>query len=83
MKAFYTLILVLFAGAALGQTEPKTCSDFEIWFWGGNDCIGTQTRHSGAKFIGLFGKKFYLSGTFFGLMGISTKGNSRNIHLLV
>lgn len=65
MKAFYTLIFVLMAGTAYGQNDLRTCSEFEIFVWGGNECLGTKTYGSREKFVGRFGKIFFISGSYF------------------
>jgi hypothetical protein len=50
MKAFYTLILVLLAGAAYGQSNLPACQGSDSARW--SNCFGSWTASDGDKYVG-------------------------------
>jgi hypothetical protein len=52
MKAFYTLILVLMAGTALGQSNLPACQGSDATRW--NNCFGSWTVSTGEMYVGEF-----------------------------
>ena len=50
MKTFYTLILILMAGTALGQSNLPACQGSDATRW--SNCFGSWTSSSGNKYVG-------------------------------
>jgi hypothetical protein len=50
MKAFYTLIFVLMAGTAYGQSNLPACQGSDATRW--NNCFGSWTASNGNKYVG-------------------------------
>ena len=52
MKAFYTLIFVLLAGTAYGQSNLPACQGSDTASW--DNCFGIENFSGGAKYVGEF-----------------------------
>jgi hypothetical protein len=52
MKAFYTLILVLLAGTAYGQSNLPACQGNDVSKW--SNCIGEETINDRHQYKGEF-----------------------------
>ena len=50
MKVIYTLIFVLLAGAAYGQSSLPACKGDDAFRW--SNCTGTKTNLDGRKYVG-------------------------------
>ena len=82
MKAFYTLILVLMAGTAYGQSNLPSCQggDGSTWSY----CFGTytvtQAPYKGDVYVGEFGALgvFHGKGTYFHLNGDKYMGGFKD-----
>ena len=74
MKAIYTLILVLLAGTAYGQSNLPACQGSDASKW--SNCFGSWTASDGDKYVGEFkdGKRKG-QGTYFLLADNQFKGH--------
>ena len=52
MKSIYTLILVLMAGTAYGQSSLPACQGSDATRW--SNCFGSWTGSNGEKYVGGF-----------------------------
>ena len=52
MKAFYTLILILLASTAYGQSNLPACQGSDVSSW--SNCSGAVTFADGNKYVGEF-----------------------------
>ena len=74
MKTFYTLILVLLAGTAYGQSKLPACQGSGTAKW--NNCFGSWTPSNGDKYVGEFKDGNYNGqGTYYFLADNQFKGD--------
>ena len=74
MKAFYTLILILLAGTAFGQSNLPACKGSDASKW--NSCFGSWTFPNGDKYVGEYRDgKSNGQGTFYFLADNQFKGD--------